>query len=1163
MIRTRVGIIGGAMLLLMGVIALSVWQRRPPQALTDVNVLLGEGLYEQAEEAAYAQVNRLRGQHGQDSLQVASASDRLVQALILNGRATSDEPLALARNSLSIREARLGGTHPDVATSLLHLGDVLAARAEFEQAIVVTERAVALRQTSAPPDSLEMAEALDHLGTTLSSARRHDEALKALHASLTLKERLLDSTDVSIARTLEDIGLVLQRMGAYEESGTPVRRAAAIQEAARADHPSYARTLNLLAQQLWFEGQLIESRDMSERAVELAERTLRPSHPTLALSLRYLAATLEDLGDMGLSIALRKRALAIAERNFGANHHETAPYLHALGAAELREGAYATARDRFRQALNIYEARYGPWHEYVAAIRSMLARADASLGDYAGARREQSRVVTIRERMDSPNHPFVANALTDMANTYREEGSSLSALPLLERALAIREKNLGPNHRDVARTLAEMAATLQQVGETARAQAAATRALGIWERLATPHAPEYATALALYADLQARRGNDEAARDYYTRAMAIRAKVFGTSHPSYADTQAGLAFALAKLGDHGAALSNAVSAEATGRTHLRTMLRSLPERQSLDYTAVRPQALDLILSLIGDSSEAVDQAVDGLIRSRALVLDEMAARQRSQRTSIGSTDPVRVAFTSAQQRLANLVVRGPGQLSSAQYAAVLEDAQRDSELAEQALAERSAEFRAERSRAQQGLEEVRTSLPPDSVLVSFVRYERTLFNEPPKASQQTAAARLHVRTVLSYLAFVTRPHQRSAVVPLGSAGAIDSLVDQWRVDIAAEAGTPLPRASVKSRSSRVSGLALRRLVWDRLTSYLGDASRVFIVPDGALSLVPFVALPVGQSSYLLERGPVIHYLSAERDLVHTVYSGSTGQGLLALGGPAFDDATLFRAGQNGPGLAVQPSSLPGDTARSAAAPCDDIRAMTFPSLKGALQEVREVSGLWSESATSNEVSRILVGRDASEATLKNETHRYRILHFATHGFFLGGPCSSARAGTRAVGGLVSTSNPHATTPTPENPLLLSGLALAGANRRQAASANEDDGILTAEEVAALNLEGVEWAVLSACETGLGAIRAGEGVFGLRRAFQIAGARTVIMSLWSVDDEATRHWMLALYQGRLQRTLSTADAMHEASLTVLRARRAAGQSTLPFFWAAFVAAGDWR
>jgi len=142
-------------------------------------------------------------------------------------------------------------------------------------------------------------------------------------------------------------------------------------------------------------------------------------------------------------------------------------------------------------------------------------------------------------------------------------------------------------------------------------------------------------------------------------------------------------------------------------------------------------------------------------------------------------------------------------------------------------------------------------------------------------------------------------------------------------------------------------------------------------------------------------------------------------------------------------------------------------------------------------------------------------------------------------------------------------MLLSGLVLAGANQRKAARDGEDDGILTAEEISALNLNGVEWAVLSACDTGVGAVRSGEGVFGLRRAFQMAGARTIIMSLWPVEDQAARRWMTTLYEGRFTKGLTTARAVHQANVRMLAERRAKRQSTHPFYWAGFVAAGDWR
>jgi CHAT domain-containing protein len=227
----------------------------------------------------------------------------------------------------------------------------------------------------------------------------------------------------------------------------------------------------------------------------------------------------------------------------------------------------------------------------------------------------------------------------------------------------------------------------------------------------------------------------------------------------------------------------------------------------------------------------------------------------------------------------------------------------------------------------------------------------------------------------------------------------------------------------------------------------------------------------------------------------------------------------------------------------------------FVDLPGSRNEVAEVARLWPDVT-------VLTGRAATETAVKRAVGGRQVVHFATHGFFLGSGCEPGAAGTRAVGGL-ALAKPRTVPGLADNPLLLSGLALTGANNRGARKPAQDDGILTAEEVAALNLQATEWAVLSACDTGLGEIKAGEGVFGLRRAFQIAGVRTVIMSLWPVDDQGVRLWMRALYEGRLQKHLSTADAMHDASLSVLRARRTRGQSTHPFYWAGFVAAGDWR
>ena len=335
-------------------------------------------------------------------------------------------------------------------------------------------------------------------------------------------------------------------------------------------------------------------------------------------------------------------------------------------------------------------------------------------------------------------------------------------------------------------------------------------------------------------------------------------------------------------------------------------------------------------------------------------------------------------------------------------------------------------------------------------------------------------------------------------------------------------------------------------------------------PDGALHFVSLAALPVGAADYLIETGPVLHYLTAERDLVPGEASVQ-GRGLLALGAPAFDDPRLFA------GLAPRPPAPPGGVvppAAGAAGPrsqatyrgprsaCDAFTTMQFEPLPASAREAQEIAALWMqrEAPEQGNAAGALTGAAASEEAFKQRAGGHRVLHLATHGFFLGGRCASA-TDVRPAGGSSSV--------TGENPLLLAGMALAGANHRQAADADEEDGILTAEEVAALDLGGVEWVVLSACDTGAGELKASEGVFGLRRAFQVAGARTTIMSLWQVEDAATRGWMRTLYRGRLVAKLSTADAVRKASLAMLRLRRADGPSTHPFYWAGFVAVGDWK
>jgi hypothetical protein len=292
--------------------------------------------------------------------------------------------------------------------------------------------------------------------------------------------------------------------------------------------------------------------------------------------------------------------------------------------------------------------------------------------------------------------------------------------------------------------------------------------------------------------------------------------------------------------------------------------------------------------------------------------------------------------------------------------------------------------------------------------------------------------------------------------------------------------------------------------------------------------------------------------------------------LLALGSPAFDDPWLFAAlrPEDPESDHTMVGFVPGHPVfRGDRSACPRFRSLRFEELPSSSREVDDIVRLWRQSpdaGTPGDEARgldaelaVLTGRDASESSLKLMAGGRGLLHLATHGFFLGRQCTAVddSMGSRDVFNKPSKEE--------ENPLLLAGLALAGANHRDAAGPDEDDGVLTAEEIATLDLGGVGWAVLSACDTGVGEVSSGEGVFGLRRAFQVAGVRTLVMSLWQVEDEASRAWMRELYENRLVHGQSTIDSVHEANIAVLESRRQAGLSTHPFFWAGFIASGDWR
>lgn len=1116
--------------------------------------------FELIERLAAETVRRIEAEHGAESLEAARSLDLFVGALIRNGKAATANALAVCERALRLKERHLGVSHPEVAVSLHNLGTVRTERGEFDDAVALHRRALLIRRATLSFDAPELADSLDDLAVPLIYQERFREAQLALDESRRIREGQSAASPLGLAHTLRLLALLQRYDGRYAEAIDALDRALDIHRRLSPDDAELPLVMQLSGDLLFLTGDPSGAQKAWLEAQALAIRILGSEHPAIVTIRQRLAISAKSFGDRTEEKRLLEEALRVGERALVTCSPGFPSVLHHLALSVLDDGDYARAQALFERARSAHEQCLGPNNTETATVIHNQAYFATQMGDLTSAQKLEQRAIQIWTKTLSAEHPHVAWGLDALAEVLALQGASTRSRALYERALGIRQRAFGSEHPDVAWTLVNLARTSLQSGDLNRASDYLTKAIGIYRRLGVAdNTNNFAIALPLMAEVESRRGDYERARSTLDETLATRTRLFGDSHPLVAETRAQIAALELRVGLDEDALANALDAERIGREHLTTTIRYLPERQALAYATSRPKGLDLALS-IAVASEASNPVatLDSVIRSRSIVLDELAARAHASLASDPIVANLMVVLVASRQRYANLMLRSVSDLSSVPIS-MLEDARRQKENAERALAEKSVAFRDELARGEIGLADVRNALPANAALVAFVRYDRTTSFGAATAGAATVTNRQpsrNVRPTPSYVAFIVRADaERPSVVPLGPAATVDTLVGNWRTETTRAPGSA--SAAAAEQSYRAAGGALRRRIWDPLRAYLTGATKIFVVPDGALNVVSLAALPVDDTRYLIESEPLIHYLSAERDLVPDPSRTPLGNGLLAVGGAAFDDTSSFTParGSSASTVSKPTASRPPVMNTQRRAPCGSFESLRFNVLPGTRQEVSEIARSWTGSAAD-----VLQDRAASETAFKRQAPGHRVLHIATHGFFLG-DCSSISAETRSVGGL-TTGQRSLPDGLRESPLLLSGLALAGANRRSTARPGDDDGILTAEEVSALNLSGVEWAVLSACDTGLGVVKASEGVFGLRRAFQTAGVRTVIMSLWPVDDQAAKSWMLALYAGRFQH-LTTAEAVQQASLRMLRTRRAGKQTTHPFYWAAFVAVGDWQ
>lgn len=956
-------------------------------------------------------------------------------------------------------------------------------------------------------------------------------AVPALRRLYALQHKHLGPSDSRTSMTRVQLAALLLGEGAYREAAQLYKEGlAAAERAHAADSMEVLTALQGVLGVYWVQGRYAEADALYQRLVPLWKKQYGANSSSYAAMLLGYGSFLNAWSAYGAAHRVYEESLRVYEAAVPSpDDPQLIAPLQAMGWSLWATGQQARAIALFDRLLAINDRR--PAKEATARAATLFGvgsvyhyggRPELARPLFTRAREVYLEQVAEKERAGAKGHEL-SSPYTMLAMMEKSLGDLEAARRALERAIAIEEKaQQGSSWYSV---LAEIE---RSSGRPAAALALIDKAEAHLVRTAGP------SMKGVYASMRAEAlrdlGRHDEAEQVLRAYLARQVATMGPQHPIVGT--ASLLLAATQV----AARRFPAAEESLGRgldiaeRELALVLSTGSEADHAVYFSRNAYVQDLAVNLHAShaptSRRAAELALTTVLRRKGRILDASAGAMAALRGRLGPDD-LRVLdeLDEARAKLAKLIVAGPtadGGEAYAKQVAALEEQARE---LEERIRKRNAAYRAISQPI--SLAAVQAEIPTDTRLVEVVSYQPYGLVYDPK---NLAPRR--------YVAFVVARKGAPQLVDLAPVAELDEAVEKFR------------QAVADPDDERVleRGRALYALTLGKITPQLGGATKIALAPDGQLNLVPFAALVDPSGAFAVQK-LTLTYLTSGRELLRGKVTAKPRQRAMIFADPAFDGEPAEASGAPGaPGPAGTVDASRGRRSR-------DLTIPKWRRLPGTGQEAEAISQLV-RGAT------LVRGAAATESAVKRVGAPV-VLHVATHGFFLAGqrPEEPAALGRGAAAPVPGGPGALVTGGGAENPLLRSGLALAGAN---ALRSDADDGILTALEASGLDLWGTRLVVLSACETGVGTASHGDGVYGLRRALVIAGAESLVMSLWQVDDTATRDLMTRFYR-KLERGDGRSEALRSAQLEML-ARPA---SRHPYFWAAFQPAGasgpikEWR
>jgi CHAT domain-containing protein/Tfp pilus assembly protein PilF len=866
------------------------------------------------------------------------------------------------------------------------------------------------------------------------------------------------------------------------------------------------------------------------------------NHLKVAESLLRLGEVEWELEKDRLAEPLLSQSLKIMKINLIADNPFIALNVKLLGDVALDKSDFAVAESYFNRAISIWENCTPVDTLNIGEALRKIAQSIAEQGRANDAIKHLQRALQLYERKFGLENIHVANSLQNLGICYATLGKSQEAIQVLERSLQIRAKVLQPDDPDIIKPYRPLSDAYSQLGRFAEAESLQLRTIEFRHRIWGDLNPNYAFALLAYGRFLNNQKRFQCADSILQKALWTFEKIDYGGGLNLSETLEELAETNIFFREFAQAATYAKRAFDIRRRILERIAMTTYETNALVNNEKKNRLGNLFLSSYfqlaqHDQDSLITQASEVVLDLKGQMLDILSLRaQNIAKQSEPIIVQLRDSLTLLSEIEANYYVQFAMSNNSAEYSKKLKQIQQERSKLEARLAQSITTFNDTATLCLTHASIVK-SLTPGFALIEFFKHN--------------ARQSLRVDGKSRYIALIISQSNGTKLLDIGEATLIDSIVSLWRnCVLQADMRGLQNNQRIQNEYQNIS-LDLYNRIWKPIRSSISKSATVLIAPDGGLNLISFAGLMDEDGKYLIEKHP-IQYLSAGRDLIRMKGQEKSGSGLLAFGDPDYDAVASERL-VNKPiaSTTIGTKEQNPYQVRNVRSGCMSLHEVKVTPLPGTRSEVEAISTSWHNNFP-DELSAIYFGPDASEEHLKKDIPGKRIIHLATHGYYINSECADKK----------NKNASYEIKYSGENPLLLSGLLLAGANLQGADADNVDaeDGILTALEVSTMDLRGTDLVVLSACETGLGEVKQGEGVYGLRRAFQLAGARTVVSSLWQVPDRETTTFMKILYS---QNAKSYPELFQKAAIQRLNELRLRKQSTHPYSWAGFIATGDWK